>query len=63
MAAVINFFVNDVGLWPIITNWLQTEFRYTCFAFTPYSSPTVWNNAFGTKAPLDQIITSQTFLD
>lgn len=60
---MINFFVNDVGLWPIITNWLQTEFWYTRFAFTPYSSPTAWNNAFGTEAPLNQIITSQTFLD
>jgi hypothetical protein len=59
----INLFVNDVGLYPIVVKWLQSEFRHIWFAFTPYSSPTAWTANFSSEAPLDHIITSQTFLE
>jgi hypothetical protein len=59
----VNLFVNDVGLYPIVVNWLQSKFHYNQFAFTPYSSPTVWTANFSSEAPLDHIITSQTFLE
>lgn len=57
-----NHFIADVGLWPILTNFLQTDFGLDDFTFTPYSSPTTWNTNFGDSTPLDNIITSQTFL-
>ena len=59
----VNLFVNDVGLYPIAVNWLQSKFCYKRFAFTPYSSPTAWTANFSSEAPLDHIITSQTFLE
>lgn len=57
-----HHFIADVGLWPIITNFLQSDFALDDFTFTPYSSPTTWNNNFGDSSPLSNIITSQTFL-
>ncbi|KAL7511055.1 hypothetical protein ACHAXN_007950 [Cyclotella atomus] len=59
----VNLFVNDVGLYPIAVNWLQSKFCYKRFAFTPYSSPTAWTANFSSEAPLDHIIISQTFLE
>jgi hypothetical protein len=30
----VNLFINGMGLYPIVVNWLQTEYRYNRFAFT-----------------------------
>lgn len=57
-----HHYIADVGLWPILTNFLQSDFGLDEFTFTPYSSPTAWTNTFGASTPLSNIITSQTFL-
>lgn len=57
-----HYYVHNVGLWPVVINWLQTDFGFDQFAFTPYSSPTAWTNNIGADAPLTSVLTSQSFL-
>jgi hypothetical protein len=59
--ANVHYYVHDVGLWPIVTNWLQSNFGFDQFAFTPYSSPHAWTTTIP-DAPLTNILTSQAFL-
>jgi hypothetical protein len=56
-----HYCVNDMGLYPVVTNWLQTDFGLDQFAFTSYSSLTAWASAIP-DAPLDNVLTSQSFL-
>jgi hypothetical protein len=56
-----HYYVHDVGLWPVVTNWLQSDFGFNQFAFTPYSLPHVWTNTIP-DTPLTNILTSQSFL-
>jgi hypothetical protein len=57
----VHYYVHDVGLYPIVTNLLQTDFGFDSFAFTPYSSPHAWTTTIP-DAPLTNILTSQSFL-
>jgi hypothetical protein len=57
-----HYYVHDVCLWPIVVNWLQTDFGFDQLAFTPYSSPTAWTNNIGADAPLTNVLTSLLFL-
>lgn len=61
----VNYFLTDVGvgMYPVLTNYLQADFRMDEFVFTPYSSATEWIRKYGATEPLNQVITSQTFLN
>jgi hypothetical protein len=58
----INFWLSDVSIYDLVTQWLTKEFRYNKFAFTPYSSSAAWSEQFGDTTPISQFINPQTFL-
>jgi hypothetical protein len=58
----INFWLSDVSIYDLVTQWLAEEFRYNKFAFTPYSSSAAWSEQFGDTTPISQFINPQTFL-
>jgi hypothetical protein len=57
-----NFWVTDVSLWPLITDWLHREYHYDAFAYTSYSSQQAWEAANGGEYPIVQLINAATFI-
>jgi hypothetical protein len=57
-----NFWVTDISLWPLITDWLHREYHYDAFAYTPYSSQQAWETANGGEYPIVQVINGATFI-
>ena len=55
-----SFWVTDISLWPLITDWLSREGHYNEFTYTPYSSRSAWE-AVNTDYPIIQEINAATF--
>jgi hypothetical protein len=52
----INFWMFDISIYAIVTQWLNEEFRYDKFAFTPFSTLAAWSEQFGDTTPISQFI-------
>jgi hypothetical protein len=57
-----NFWVTDISLWPLITDWLHRKYHYDAFCYTPYSSQQAWDAAKGGEYPIIQVINAATFI-
>jgi hypothetical protein len=56
----INFWMSDISIYSVVIQWLNEEFRYDKFAFTPFSNSAAWSEQFGDTTPISQFITPQT---
>jgi hypothetical protein len=54
--------MSDISIYPVVVQWLNEEFRYDKFAFTPFSTSAAWSEQFGDTTPISQFITPRSFL-